>query len=51
MRFLDGPDSNQIYDDKDYWLVPDEEGSEVGSGEQDGVKDGLLLEEKTSVQA
>ena len=44
VRFLDAPDSSQIYDDKDYWIVPEEEEDSM-EGEE-GAHGALLMDEK-----
>jgi len=41
VKFLDGPDSRQIYDDADYWIVDEGEEETEATG-------GLLMEEKTA---
>ena len=45
---MDGPDPEQIYDDKEYWIVPDDAEEDEG---EDGANGALLMEEKKTTIA
>ena len=45
MKFLDGPKDSQLYDDKDYWIVPSDEHGETTEEKC------ILMDEKNTAEA